>query len=151
MVSSVGWAESPVLNSINPHFCNGDLVHLTKVDYSDLAELMTNAKAFVFPSIVEGFGLGNLEAARCSCPVISSDIGAHRYVMGENAFYFNPYSVSSLVDRLVFVLDKNNADEVELVSRNAFLKSEFFLDENVSNIWEEILHKEVSASCNKLD
>jgi len=120
-------------------------VHLNKVSHFDLTALMSNAKAFVFPSIVEGFGLGNLEAARCGCPVVTSDIGAHRYVMGENAFYFNPYSVSDLVDRLSFVLDKKNVDKVNSVSKNALSKTEMFLEKNVANMWEKLLDELVSA------
>ncbi|MDH5415039.1 MAG: glycosyltransferase, partial [Flavobacteriaceae bacterium] len=81
MVSSIGWSEGPVLEKMKNHFMSGNLVHLNKVSHFDLTALMSNAKAFVFPSIVEGFGLGNLEAARCGCPVVTSDIGAHRYVM----------------------------------------------------------------------
>ena len=33
-----------------------------------------------FPSLFEGFGLPILEALSCGCPVVASDIGAHREI-----------------------------------------------------------------------
>jgi glycosyltransferase involved in cell wall biosynthesis len=83
--------------------------------------------------------LGNLEAARCKCPVITTDIPAHRYVMHENAFYFNPYSVAEMVDKIAFVLDNKNVNQVSKVVDSAFSYSERFFSSNVVTTWEEML------------
>jgi len=139
MVSSVGWDEDGLFKKMKKHVMHGDLIHLENVSGYDLTALLSQAKAFVFPSIVEGFGLGNLEAARCKCPVITSDIPAHRYVMHENAFYFNPHSVAEMVDKIAFVLDNKNVAQVSKVVDSAFSYSERFFSSNVATIWEEML------------
>ena len=139
MVSSVGWDEDGLFKKMKKHVMHGDLIHLENVSGYDLTALLSQAKAFVFPSIVEGFGLGNLEAARCKCPVITSDIPAHRYVMHENAFYFNPHSVAEMVDKIAFVLDNKNVNQVSIVVDSAFSYSERFFSSNVVTTWEEML------------
>lgn len=56
------------------HFAHG-------VSSRSLAILMANAKALLMPSLAEGFGLPLKEAKAMGCPVIASDIPAHREVL----------------------------------------------------------------------
>jgi len=50
---------------------------------STLGALYHRAEVTVCPSLYEGFGLPVLEAMACGCPVLASDIAAHREVGGE--------------------------------------------------------------------
>jgi glycosyltransferase involved in cell wall biosynthesis len=51
----------------------------------DTVELLNAAICFVFPSLAEGFGMPNLEAMACGCPVITSCVFAIREVVGDAA------------------------------------------------------------------
>jgi glycosyltransferase involved in cell wall biosynthesis len=62
----------------------------------ELASLYAHAKALVFPSLMEGFGLPALEALAMGCPVICSDIPVFREILGNNAMYFNPRDAHTL-------------------------------------------------------
>jgi len=53
---------------------------------SDLIALYSQAKAFVFPSLLEGFGIPILEAMTCGAPVIASNRGAIPEVAGQAAW-----------------------------------------------------------------
>lgn len=57
---------------------------------NEVAALMNQATAYVFPSWYEGFGLPNLEAMSCGTPVITSDIPPHREVCGNAAMFVAP-------------------------------------------------------------
>lgn len=57
---------------------------------AQLANLYRNAKALVFPSLMEGFGLPALEALSLGCPVVASDIPVFHEILGDNATYFDP-------------------------------------------------------------
>lgn len=66
----------------------------------DLPDLYRAAQVFIYPSLYEGFGFPPLEAMACGCPVISSDKGALREVIGEAACVVDPEDVSSIAEAL---------------------------------------------------
>ncbi|WP_354699260.1 glycosyltransferase [Paraconexibacter sp. AEG42_29] len=53
----------------------------------ELAALYTGARALVFPSDDEGFGLPTVEALACGTPVVACDVPALREVLGERAVF----------------------------------------------------------------
>ena len=61
-----------------------------RYDDAELARLYAGAKAFVFPSSYEGFGLPLLEAMAAGCPVIASRSTCLPEVGGDAAAYFAP-------------------------------------------------------------
>ena len=63
-------------------------VQLTgQVSDDELAAILTGARALVFPSDDEGFGLPPVEALACGTPVVCTDIPALREVLGDRATY----------------------------------------------------------------
>ena len=77
-------------------------IHFTgKIPDQQLVELTTGAKALVFPSLYEGFGLPPLEAMFCKVPVIASDIPPVKEVCAEHALYFDPLKEEQLSQRLL--------------------------------------------------
>lgn len=74
-----------------------------------LAYLYSKARAFVYPSLYEGFGIPILEAFACGCPVILSNRSSLPEVGGDAAQYFDPENQESLVTALSEVLNNNNA------------------------------------------
>lgn len=62
--------------------------------------LYTNASAYVFPSLMEGFGLPGLEAMQYDIPVVSSNASCLPEVYGDAAHYFNPYDTSAMASAI---------------------------------------------------
>ncbi len=58
--------------------------------------LFTKATAYVFPSLMEGFGLPPLEAMAYGTPVISSNASCMPEVLGDAAAYFNPNNAADM-------------------------------------------------------
>ncbi len=56
------------------------------------------ARAFVFPSLYEGFGLPPLEAMANGTPVVTSNVSSLPEVTGEAALLVDPYDVTSIAD-----------------------------------------------------
>jgi glycosyltransferase involved in cell wall biosynthesis len=62
-----------------------DVILTGEVPDDDLAAIYTAARALVFPSSDEGFGLTPVEALACGTPVVACDVPALREVLGERA------------------------------------------------------------------
>jgi glycosyltransferase involved in cell wall biosynthesis len=56
------------------------------------------ARAFVFPSLYEGFGLPPLEAMANETPVVTSNVSSLPEVAGDAALLVDPYDVASIAD-----------------------------------------------------
>jgi len=73
-----------------------------RVEGSDaaLARAYRQARALVYPSRYEGFGLPPLEAMACGCPVACANTSALPEVVGEAAELFNPDDVPAMAQAL---------------------------------------------------
>ncbi len=70
------------------------------VSDNEIVALLQAARAFVFPSLYEGFGMPVLEAMRYDVPVICSDIPSLREVAGDAAVFFNPKSTDAIAEAI---------------------------------------------------
>jgi glycosyltransferase involved in cell wall biosynthesis len=73
---------------------------------ADLIALYSQAKAFVFPSLLEGFGIPILEAMTCGAPVIASNRGAIPEVAGGAAWLMDADDDETLARDLVKLLTR---------------------------------------------
>lgn len=93
-----GNAYDAVMRAIDRHQLKDSVRYLGYVDEGDLPCLLASARAFAFPSFVEGFGLVLLEAMSCGTPVVTSDAGALAEVAGTAALRVNPGDMRALRD-----------------------------------------------------
>ena len=66
--------------------------------------LYAQCAAYVFPSLMEGFGLPGLEAIGRGAPVISSNTTCLPEVYGDGALYFNPKDIDDMARAINDVL-----------------------------------------------
>lgn len=76
---------------------NPKIKFLGRVSDEDLIKFYSNAVAFVYPSLYEGFGIPPLEAQACGCPAICAQASCLPEVFGDSVLYCNPYDSDSLV------------------------------------------------------
>jgi len=74
------------------------------VSDAELAWLYAHAAAYIFPSLMEGFGLPGLEAMTYGAPVVSSNATCLPEVYGDAAHYFDPYDVGDMARAIDEVL-----------------------------------------------
>lgn len=88
---------APLINWIK---CCGEL------DHSSLLEKYKNADALLFLSLEESYGFPLIEAMYLDLPIVSADLPYARVICGENAVYFNPYEIKSLLNTIVDLKQK---------------------------------------------
>ncbi len=73
----------------------------------DVAEVLSAADLFVFPSVYEGLGGALIEALALGLPIVASDLPALREVVrpGENADLVSPTDSAALAAAVVALLD----------------------------------------------
>lgn len=99
-----------------------DRVTLTGfVDDEELRQILGGARLFVFPSLVEGFGLPVLEAMAMGIPAIVSDLEPMRTVAGGAAIEVDPHHTGQMSEAIVRLMtdDDAHADFVERGQRRA--------------------------------
>jgi len=74
------------------------------IDDKTLSYLYSNAKAFVFPSLYEGFGIPVLEAFACGCPLICSNTSSLSEIASDAAVYFDPLDEKSIETAVLGIL-----------------------------------------------
>ncbi|AUW58714.1 glycosyltransferase family 1 protein [Sphingobium sp. SCG-1] len=68
----------------------GHVVELPHCPDEEVARYFRHARALLFPSFVEGYGMPLIEALASELPVIASDIGVFRELAGNIPEYFSP-------------------------------------------------------------
>lgn len=105
--------------SKNDGFGNlSNVLFLGYVNDEDIKVLMKNCKAFLFPTLYEGFGLTPLEAIACGAPeVIVSDTPCMHEVYGNFVSYIDPFSPYKGIIR------ERYGEPEELLSKYSWIES----------------------------
>jgi glycosyltransferase involved in cell wall biosynthesis len=75
------------------------------IEDADLEGFYAAASVFVYPTLMEGFGMPVLEAMRREVPVACSNLSALPEIAGDAAEYFDPYDVESIAAALRRLLE----------------------------------------------
>ncbi len=88
-----------------------DILFKDYVEGRDLNALYVAARAFVFPSLNEGFGLPLIEAMASGTPVVSSNATALSEVGGDAALFFDPLDLEAMARQMQVALAKGTIRE----------------------------------------
>ena len=108
VVGAKGWKETGISQIINdPLFLKESLVFCGYVSNQDLAVLYNMATCFVSASLNEGFGMPQLEAFLCGCPVVTADNSAMREVAKGKAgsLLIADYDEQEWVDQILHFVE----------------------------------------------
>jgi glycosyltransferase involved in cell wall biosynthesis len=72
-----------------------------KVNSNELAYLYKNAFAFIYPSLIEGFGYPPVEAASFGTPSICSNVTSIPEICGDMSIYFSPFYPEDLFKAMI--------------------------------------------------
>jgi glycosyltransferase involved in cell wall biosynthesis len=99
-----GWRFQPVFDQVRALGLE-TRVHFTDwVAEADAPAVMNAARAFVYPSLYEGFGLPPLEAMACGVPILCSNASSLPEVVGQAGLLLPPDNAGAWAEALSRVL-----------------------------------------------
>jgi glycosyltransferase involved in cell wall biosynthesis len=99
------WLASEIFDEVKRQRWADDVILTGYVADEDLPALYRAARAFVYPSLFEGFGLPPLEAMACGTPVVTSDVSSLPEVTGDAALLIDPNDESALANALIEIVN----------------------------------------------
>lgn len=75
------------------------------VDDQQLLHIYQKAKAMIYPSLYEGFGLPPLEAMAAGCPTMVSTAASIPEICGDASLYFNPLNEEDIAQKMCSLIE----------------------------------------------
>ena len=97
------------------------------VDEDDKVALYQQARAFLYPSIYEGFGLPALEALACGVPVVGSNASSIPEIVGDAGMLVDPHNARAMAGALIAVCTEDSLHD-ELSERALVQAAKFSWD-----------------------
>ncbi len=118
LAGGLGWKYEPILEAINTSKYKNDINQAGYISKEEKECLLHNAKAFVYPSLYEGFGLPILEAMANEAIVVTSNISSIPEVGGDAALYYNNVmdykELATVIEKTLKMSDEEKKDKIKL-------------------------------------
>ncbi len=127
IVGAPGWGSNhdvKLLKSIAALDRSKRIIWLNYLPRDMLAMVIAGARATIFPSLYEGFGLPVLESMLLGTPVITSNISSLPEIAGDAALFVDPYNVRSISAK-IRQLDSDESLCIDLSQRGREQSNKF--------------------------
>ncbi|MEO9531217.1 MAG: glycosyltransferase family 1 protein [Crocinitomicaceae bacterium] len=135
------WNSVDLESSYNALNHQKDVIFTGHLPIEHLTQIVGAAKALVFPSYFEGFGIPLVEAMRANCPVISGNLTSLPEIAGDAALFVDPFSVDSISEGLQR-MDEDENLRTELIEKGKVRGATFSWDKTANIIWD-VIEKEL--------
>lgn len=116
------------------------LINLGPIPFEQVSSFYNTIDALVFPSLVETFGLPQVEAMKFGKPVLAADLDYAHEISEDAAVYFNPRSAEDLLSKLIWL--QNHPEELKNLSQKSKKRLLHFPSwETINNTYLEQLER----------
>ena len=106
IVGKKGWLYDSIFEKVKDLNLSERIRFTDYVPNTDLPPLIYGAKAYVLPSLWEGFGIPVVEAQACGVPVVVSNVSSLPEVIGDSGILVDPEKVDSIADGIMKALSE---------------------------------------------
>ncbi|OHE33816.1 MAG: hypothetical protein A3J94_16075 [Syntrophus sp. RIFOXYC2_FULL_54_9] len=101
----------------------------------DLAPLMSQATAYLFPSWYEGFGIPSLEAMASGTPVLASSIAVHKEVIVDAGMFIPPGESEAWAQAMAEIVH-NTVLRTDLITKGKERVKNFSWEKTAQQTWD---------------
>lgn len=109
--------------------------YLGRLTDQEMIEVYKKSQVFVFPSLIEGFGLPGLEAMSIGLPVIAANASCLPEIYGDAALYFDPYDVDDLVSKIKLIINDQKLRQI-LIAKGHLQVKKYSWAKMAKQTWE---------------
>jgi glycosyltransferase involved in cell wall biosynthesis len=135
LVGKRGRGGEAAMRAFSGHEAARHVHELGYVDPDDLPALYAGAKALLFPSKYEGFGIPAIEAMASGTPVIASDTTSLPEVCGDAALYAHPDDTAAISAAMCRIMEESSL-RAALILRGKERAKVFRWDETTRRTWD---------------
>jgi glycosyltransferase involved in cell wall biosynthesis len=128
-----GYEEIKQYIDLSPH--KQQIRQLGYLPNEDVAPLMSQAIAYLFPSWYEGFGIPNLEAMAAGTVLVTSDIPVHHEVVGEAGLFVPPEEPQAWARALEWIVSDVTLRS-DLIAKGTERVKQFSWQKTAEQTWE---------------
>ena len=116
VVGAKGWKNSSIRAIIEaPDFPQESTIFCGFITNTELADLYNTADCFISAALMEGFGMPQLEALKCGCPIITANNSAMTEVAKDKdgAILIDGYQPEKWQDAILRVIEEKPTVNIE--------------------------------------
>ena len=106
IVGCKGWLYDSIFEKVKSLRLEAKVIFTGYVTDSDLPALISGAKAYVLPSLWEGFGIPVIEAQACGVPVVVSNISSLPEILADSGILVDPQKTDSIAEGIKKALNE---------------------------------------------
>ena len=111
-----GWFYQQIFDKVKDLGLEDRVIFTGFVPDEDLPALIKSSRAYVLPSLYEGFGMPAVEAQAVGTPVVASHISSLPEIVGSSGIYIdNPKSIDDIVQALEKVLSLTPTQRQQII------------------------------------
>ncbi len=124
LVGQQSWGYEKMLPKVHQMGLDNEIIFTGYVSDEDVVYLYNGAEFFIYPSLLEGFGISAVEAMACGCPLAASNIPVFREVVQDAGIFFNPEDVEDIAQTMTTLIEDNGKRQE--LSAKGIQRSKFF-------------------------
>ena len=121
LICGIGEDEKKLKDLAKDLKIENKVMFLGQVDHKDLPKYLWMSDIFCRPSLSEGLGNSFLEAMAAGLPVVATPVGGIPDFLedGKTGWFCKVRDPDSIAEKIKYILDEKNKEEVERVVKNA--------------------------------
>lgn len=135
LAGRAGFGFNEFVDKVKQAGCEKNVLFTGYICTEDCKKLYSNAMAYIFPTVYEGFGSTQIECMAYNLPLILSNIPTNREISGDYGLFFELDDLNSLVGQMCRVIDKKF--DQNSITKNAHIILEKF---KWSNLVEDYIY-----------
>ncbi len=132
------WGLAAIHEVIKKLGIEGEVIFTGRLADEELAVVLGSAKALLFVSYYEGFGIPLLEAMEAEVPIICSNISALPEIAGDAALLVDPFNSTNIKSAMLKLMSDETLQK-DLIQKGSLQKQKFSWDKSANLLWDSIL------------